>query len=474
MRATMRITRLLLSLSFLFLSVCSNADTQTAGTGGGASGTVQPTKIDTVTVAGAQQSGVTKPTPAPTSTKPAAAATMIAMTTKAKPTDSSNPAQSQAPTGTKNTPTPAIISSVTVANKATTAATAAAIGTPSPLTTVTPAQSSSALAVTPSATTMKMANDNITSKTSGLPSNVGTTEMTKVSTAAPPLRQQSTTHTTITTITTNTNNTTNTNTTNASQDSQGGAEKTTVTATGSNQIKPRATEPSGNKVTTNTLSTLTKAGAHVPQTFGTKAGPIPPQTATTTTTTITTTSRTSSTTTAAQPNTFLYSLNGHEKKEEKDLVEVCRRLMVNFQDGNCTLKWQNYNGKMFDYVKINGKMKASLANQYYEEITKEPTGNKTLIAILASCGALLIMIVILAVCASHHRKPYNENQQHLTEELHTVENGYHDNPTLEVMEVQPEMQEKKTALNGEFNDSWIVPIDNLLKEDIADEEDTHL
>lgn len=42
------------------------------------------------------------------------------------------------------------------------------------------------------------------------------------------------------------------------------------------------------------------------------------------------------------------------------------------------------------------------------------------------------------------------------------------------MEVQPEMQEKKMTLNGEFNDSWIVPIDNLLKEDVAGEEDTHL
>ena len=52
--------------------------------------------------------------------------------------------------------------------------------------------------------------------------------------------------------------------------------------------------------------------------------------------------------------------------------------------------------------------------------------------------------------------------------------SYHDNPTLEVMEVQPEMQEKKLTLNGEFNDSWIVPIDNLAKEDIPDEEDTHL
>lgn len=149
--------------------------------------------------------------------------------------------------------------------------------------------------------------------------------------------------------------------------------------------------------------------------------------------------------------------------------------MVNLQDGNCTLTWRHHNGKIqFDCVEINGKVKTSLATQYYEEITKKPTDSKTLIAILASSGALLIMIVILAVCASHHRKPYNENQQHLTEELHTVENGYHDNPTLEVMEVQPEMQEKKVALNGEFNDSWIVPIDNLLKEDIVDEEDTHL
>uniref|UniRef100_A0AAX7V6W4 Podocalyxin n=1 Tax=Astatotilapia calliptera TaxID=8154 RepID=A0AAX7V6W4_ASTCA len=109
-----------------------------------------------------------------------------------------------------------------------------------------------------------------------------------------------------------------------------------------------------------------------------------------------------------------------------------------------------------------------------EEKEQIKTDNKTLIAILASCGALLIMIVILGACASHHRKPYNENQQHLTEELHTVENGYHDNPTLEVMEVQPEMLEKKMVLNGEFNDSWMVPLDHLSKEDHPEEEDTHL
>lgn len=158
-------------------------------------------------------------------------------------------------------------------------------------------------------------------------------------------------------------------------------------------------------------------------------------------------------------------------------MEVCKQLMANFQDGDCTLTLRHHNDKVqFEDVVVKGKVKADLAAQYYEKITKKSTDNKTLIAILASCGALLIMIVILAVCASHRRKPYNENQQHLTEELHTVENGYHDNPTLEVMEVQPEMQEKKMVLNGEFNDSWIVPMDNLPKgcEEIPEEEDTHL
>lgn len=128
----------------------------------------------------------------------------------------------------------------------------------------------------------------------------------------------------------------------------------------------------------------------------------------------------------------------------------------------------------FTSVEVAGEVDISTAHRYLEEATKKSGDNTTLIAILASCGAVLVMIVGLAIYASHYRKPYNETQQHLTEELQTVENGYHDNPTLEVMEVQPEMQEKKVALNGEFNDSWIVPIENLLKEDLPDEEDTHL
>ncbi|XP_058481835.1 podocalyxin isoform X2 [Solea solea] len=250
--------------------------------------------------------------------------------------------------------------------------------------------------------------------------------------------------------------------TTASEISKG--EKTTMPVTSNGRGTSGATQPAGKPETTTIPPTLTTRGSLASETTNTSG----------TTSQQTTTSM--AITTEHQQKRFEYSLNNKlETDKDKVLVEVCRQLMANLEDGNCTLIWKHQNGKVqFESVEINGKVKPSLATQYYEEFSKRPADNKTLIAILASCGALLIMIVILAVCASHHRRPYNENQQHLTEELHTVENGYHDNPTLEVMEVQPEMQEKKVALNGEFSDSWIVPIDNLIKEDIPDEEDTHL
>ncbi|KAL4658433.1 podocalyxin [Arapaima gigas] len=97
-----------------------------------------------------------------------------------------------------------------------------------------------------------------------------------------------------------------------------------------------------------------------------------------------------------------------------------------------------------------------------------------LVAILASGSVLLAIIIGIGIYTLCHRRYKRKNQQPLTDELHTTENGYHDNPTLEVMEVQPEMQEKKMVLNGEFNDSWIVPFDNIIKDDLPDEEDTHL
>ncbi|XP_006861286.1 PREDICTED: podocalyxin [Chrysochloris asiatica] len=96
-----------------------------------------------------------------------------------------------------------------------------------------------------------------------------------------------------------------------------------------------------------------------------------------------------------------------------------------------------------------------------------------IITIVCMASFLLLVAALYGCC--HQRLSHRKDQQRLTEELQTVENGYHDNPTLEVMETSSEMQEKKVVnLNGELGDSWIVPLDNLTKDDLDEEEDTHL
>ncbi|XP_012980993.1 podocalyxin [Mesocricetus auratus] len=96
-----------------------------------------------------------------------------------------------------------------------------------------------------------------------------------------------------------------------------------------------------------------------------------------------------------------------------------------------------------------------------------------IITIVCMASFLLLVAALYGCC--HQRVSQRKDQQRLTEELQTVENGYHDNPTLEVMETPSEMQEKKAVnLNGELGDSWIVPLDNLTKDDLDEEEDTHL
>uniref|UniRef100_A0A8C1Y6W9 Podocalyxin n=1 Tax=Cyprinus carpio TaxID=7962 RepID=A0A8C1Y6W9_CYPCA len=182
---------------------------------------------------------------------------------------------------------------------------------------------------------------------------------------------------------------------------------------------------------------------------------------------------------------FNYSFDLSNSTEKNVLVQTCKTLGQKMK-GNCTVNVEIHDKRLIATVTIDADQKippdnykptepASADNSTSEkQNVNEDTIPDTLIAILASCGALVLILCCFAAYCTYHRRSYRKNQQHLTEELQTVENGYHDNPTLEVMEVQPEMQEKKLTMNREFNDSWIVPIDNLLKEDIPDEEDTHL
>ncbi|KAJ8374026.1 hypothetical protein SKAU_G00046060 [Synaphobranchus kaupii] len=152
--------------------------------------------------------------------------------------------------------------------------------------------------------------------------------------------------------------------------------------------------------------------------------------------------------------------------------KVCEELMKSLQADTCTLAMNPVDGTIKSAsVQVNPALLKELEEKHQQV---EPPKNTILIAILCSCGALLAMTAGFIAYITCHRRSYRKNEQHLTEELQTVENGYHDNPTLEVMEVQPEMQEKKATLNGEFNDSWIVPFDTLGKDDVPEEEDTHL
>ncbi|KAM9174050.1 podocalyxin [Pangshura tecta] len=112
------------------------------------------------------------------------------------------------------------------------------------------------------------------------------------------------------------------------------------------------------------------------------------------------------------------------------------------------------------------------ADKQMEEENEDRFSMPLIITIVCMACSLLLVAAIYGCC--HQRVARRKDQQRLTEELQTMENGYHDNPTLEVMETSSEMQEKKVNLNGELGDSWIVPMDNLTKEELEGEEDTHL
>lgn len=127
----------------------------------------------------------------------------------------------------------------------------------------------------------------------------------------------------------------------------------------------------------------------------------------------------------------------------------------------------------WDEMKAVGVSNMQFGDQGPPEETEDRFSMPLIITIVCMASFLLLVAALYGCC--HQRLSQRKDQQRLTEELQTVENGYHDNPTLEVMETSSDMQEKKVAnLNGELGDSWIVPLDNLTKDDLDEEEDTHL
>ncbi|NXQ46797.1 PDXL2 protein, partial [Catharus fuscescens] len=104
-----------------------------------------------------------------------------------------------------------------------------------------------------------------------------------------------------------------------------------------------------------------------------------------------------------------------------------------------------------------------------------------LFVVLVIIGSICAIIIVLGLIYNcwQRRLPKMKNMSH-GEELRFVENGCHDNPTLDVAsDSQSEMQEKKPSVNGGNTingpESWDVLINKQASEDVdVFEEDTHL
>ncbi|NXU38299.1 PDXL2 protein, partial [Drymodes brunneopygia] len=144
-----------------------------------------------------------------------------------------------------------------------------------------------------------------------------------------------------------------------------------------------------------------------------------------------------------------------------------------------------------DVLMALGDVKRSLAEigiQNYSTTTScQSHPNQTrsdygkLFVVLVIIGSICAIIIILGLIYNcwQRRLPKMKNMSH-GEELRFVENGCHDNPTLDVAsDSQSEMQEKKPSVNGGNTingpDSWDVLINKQANEDVdVFEEDTHL
>ncbi|NXB04906.1 PDXL2 protein, partial [Cnemophilus loriae] len=144
-----------------------------------------------------------------------------------------------------------------------------------------------------------------------------------------------------------------------------------------------------------------------------------------------------------------------------------------------------------DVLMALGDVKMSLAEigiQNYSTTTScQSHPNQTrsdygkLFVVLVIIGSICAIIIVLGLIYNcwQRRLPKMKNMSH-GEELRFVENGCHDNPTLDVAsDSQSEMQEKKPSVNGGNTingpDSWDVLINKQASEDVdVFEEDTHL
>ncbi|XP_028302109.1 podocalyxin-like protein 2 [Gouania willdenowi] len=127
----------------------------------------------------------------------------------------------------------------------------------------------------------------------------------------------------------------------------------------------------------------------------------------------------------------------------------------------------------------------SAANTCHSRPSQTRSDYGKLFVVLVIIGSICVVIItsgIIYICWQR-RLPATKTQFR-AEELHFVENGCHDNPTLDVTnDGQAEMQEKKPSTNGlagggegggEECSRWQVFVNQAATEDDEEEQDTHL
>ncbi|XP_062383976.1 podocalyxin isoform X2 [Sardina pilchardus] len=136
-------------------------------------------------------------------------------------------------------------------------------------------------------------------------------------------------------------------------------------------------------------------------------------------TTVPTTTTTTLPTTTPTPSPFSYFFRKTDNSQgDSTLGKLCSKLLEIITDGNCSLSGKKkHNGDyQFEKVIVHGDVNISVVESHYnkEVDEKKPDETKesseesdytTLIAILASCGAVALIIVCLAIYTYRHATP---------------------------------------------------------------------
>ncbi|XP_056157865.1 podocalyxin-like protein 2 [Lampris incognitus] len=127
---------------------------------------------------------------------------------------------------------------------------------------------------------------------------------------------------------------------------------------------------------------------------------------------------------------------------------------------------------------------AASSCQYRPSQTRSDYGKLFVVLVIIGSVCMVIITSGLIYICWQRRLPATKTMTR-AEELHFVENGCHDNPTLDVTnDSQPEMQEKKPSTNGlaggsegggeENSSRWQVFVNQPGSEEEEEEQDTHL